>query len=228
MYKLHIANKNYSSWSLRPWLLMKELNIPFEEMVHPFGESDFLVFSPNSKVPCLYDSNVVIWDSFAICEYLAETHKEVWPEDRIARAWARSVVAEMHSGFHALRDICGMNVGVRVKLKEIASRLVKDISRISEIWNEGRKKFGGPFLAGEKFTAVDAFFSPVVFRYQTYQLPVSESDIAYCKFILSLNGMQLWEAQSLREVWRDSMHEEELLQFGSVIEDKRITDVIRG
>lgn len=222
MYQLNITNKNYSSWSLRPWLLMTELKIPFQEKLYPLGTVEFSTFSPNGKVPCLYDLDLVVWDSIAITEYLAESYQEVWPEDRDARAWARSAVAEMHSGFQTLREICGMSVGLRVKLNKISPKLVDDISRISEIWQEGLSKFGGPFLAGAKFTAVDAFFSPVVFRYQTYQLPLNESDMRYCDLILSLGGMELWETQALSETWRDLSHEEEILGFGSIVKDYRI------
>lgn len=223
MYILHIANKNYSSWSLRPWLLMKELNIPFEEQIHSFGNHDYSSFSPNGKVPCLYDSDIVIWDSLAIIEYLAEYHKEVWPSNVIARAWARSAVAEMHSGFNALRESCGMNIGLRVELNEISEKLLSDTSRLSSIWKEGIEKFGGPFLAGRKFTAVDAFFAPVVFRYQTYQFSLGETEIKYCNFLLSLKSMQLWEKQSLAESWRDQSHEDEVLEFGSITKDYRIS-----
>jgi glutathione S-transferase len=200
---------------------MKELNIPFEEKMHPFGQSDFLEFSPSGKVPCLYDADFAVWDSLAICEYLAEGHKHVWPEDRYSRAWARTVVAEMHSGFNVLRETCGMNIGVRARLKNIESGLVNDISRIDQIWTEGQAKFGGPFLAGETFSAVDAFFAPIAFRYQTYELPISNAPRKYCELLLSLENMKLWEAEALRETWRDEAHEDELTQFGAIIEDKR-------
>ena len=221
MYKLLIANKNYSSWSLRPWVLMKELNIPFEENLYPFGHSNFLDFSPSGKVPCLVDGDMVIWDSLAICEYLAESHGDVWPMDKQARAWARSAAAEMHSGFAFLRNECGMNVGVRVKLNEISSGLGRDLKRLNEVWNEGLTKFGGPFLAGEKFSAVDAFFAPVVFRCRTYNLPITGDAANYCGIILTLNSMQFWEIQALDEAWRDQDHELELKLYGDVIDDKR-------
>ncbi len=221
MYLLHIANKNYSSWSLRPWLLMKELGIPFEEQMHPFGNHDYSSFSPNGKVPCLHDSDIVVWDSFAIVEYLAETHKDVWPSDVMARAWARSAVAEMHSGFNTLRESCGMNIGLRVELNELSDKLLANTSRLSAIWKEGIETFGGPFLAGHKFTAVDAFFAPIVFRHQTYQFPLGETEIKYCNFLLTLENMQLWQKQALEESWRDQSHEDEVLAFGSITKDYR-------
>ena len=139
MYTLHIANKNYSSWSLRPWALMKELNIPFKEKMSPFSAGsnwdEFRGFSPTGLVPCLVDGHLQIWDSLAITEYLAEKHPEVWPEEIDARAWARCASAEMHSGFPALRDQCSMNCGMRVKLDSVSAELQKDISRIDELWH---------------------------------------------------------------------------------------------
>ena len=120
MYTLHIANKNYSSWSLRPWLLMTAQSIPFREQIHPFDGQDnsarFGVFSPSGRVPCLVDGDVAVWDSLAIIEYLAERHAGVWPSDPVARAWARCAAAEMHSSFFALRNDCNMNCALRVEL----------------------------------------------------------------------------------------------------------------
>ena len=174
MYTLYIANKNYSSWSLRPWALLRMLGIPFEEKLVPLPESGawekFREFSPSGRVPVLKDGNVTVWDSLAIVEYLAERHPGVWPEQAAVRAWARSAAAEMHSGFSALRNICTMNCGIRVSLKERPAALGADIARFTEIWNEGLRRWGGPFLTGGKFTAVDAFFAPLAFRVQTYGL----------------------------------------------------------
>lgn len=161
MYQLHIANKNYSSWSLRPWVLMKTLGIKFEEIRHSFKPDNFdqfKVFSPSAKVPVLIDGDVTIWDSLAITEYLFESHASVWPEQRIARAWARSAAAEMHSSFQSLRTCCPMSVGVIAKLKQMTADLEKDIRRLDELFLSGLEEFSGPFLAGDKFTAVDAFF----------------------------------------------------------------------
>jgi Glutathione S-transferase len=227
MYQLHITNKNYSSWSLRPWLLLRHLGIPFSEQIHPFPESavweTFRHFSPNGRVPCLVDGERVIWDSLAITEYLAEERPAVWPADRGARAWARSAAAEMHSGFNALRNQCGMSCGVRVALHELPADLRKDVARVDELWCEGLQRFGGPFLAGNAFTAVDAFFAPVVFRAQTYNLPLSAIAEAYCERLLALPAMQEWYEAALRETWREPGHEAEVLAAGDLVADYRHT-----
>jgi glutathione S-transferase len=174
MYTLYIANKNYSSWSLRPWVLMQENAIAFTETLIPFSENSswetFCSFAPNGKVPCLHHNDLIIWDSLAIAEYLAENHSGIWPIDPTARAWARSAAAEMHSGFNTIRQICGMSCGLRIQLHQIVPELQKDLDRLNELWKEGLEKFGGPFLTGSEFTAVDAFFCPVAFRAQTYNL----------------------------------------------------------
>lgn len=225
MFTLHIANKNYSSWSLRPWLVLSVFNIPFEEKIHPFPESGvwdlYRTFSPSGKVPCLQDGDLVIWDSLAITEYLAEQYPQIWPNDKTARAWARCAAAEMHSGFQALRNNCGMSCGVRIQLQQISLALQKDISRIDELWNQGLEKFGGPFLAGENFSAVDAFFAPVVFRAQTYQLPMSISAKCYMEIILALPAMRAWYEAALLETWREPAHEQEVLAAGTVLADLR-------
>jgi glutathione S-transferase len=225
MFTLHIANKNYSSWSLRPWLVLSAFNIPFEEKIHPFPENGvwdlYRTFSPSGKVPCLQDGDLVIWDSLAITEYLAEQYPQIWPNDKTARAWARCTAAEMHSGFQALRNNCGMSCGVRIQLQQISPALQKDISRIDELWHQGLKKFGGPFLAGENFSAVDAFFAPVVFRAQTYQLPMSISANSYMETILALPAMRAWYEAALLETWREPAHEQEVLAAGTVLADLR-------
>lgn len=229
MYELYIGNKNYSSWSLRPWILMKELQIPFTERLIPFDEKknweNFRKFSPSGKVPCLIDNSVTVWDSLAIAEYLAESHAQVWPADSRTRAWGRCAAAEMHSGFNSLRAVCGMNIGLRVKLDEISLSLAKDIDRINELWSEGINLFGGPFLAGSKFTAADAFFAPVVFRVQSYDLALNREASEYCNHILSLAGMIQWREMALKETWRDPVHEEEVRQFGQVLEDLRLNSL---
>ncbi len=172
MNQLHIANKNYSSWSLRPWVLMAALDIPFTEQLTPFStgavQTALKAFSPTAKVPCLADDQHVVWDSLAIVEYLAERHRGVWPEESKARTWARCASAEMHSGFTALRNQCSMSCGVRVALPEISAALRDELARLDVLWTECLTRFGGPFLAGNTFSAVDAFFAPVVFRIQTY------------------------------------------------------------
>jgi glutathione S-transferase len=222
MYRLFIANKNYSSWSLRPWVLMRQLAIPFEEKLVPFGgPDDFHTFSPTGKVPCLIDDKTVVWDSLAIVEYLAECHPAVWPADSTPRAWARCAAAEMHSGFFDLRGSCTMNCGVRVELKAFPAGLKNDLARIDALWNEGMARFGGPFLAGPDFTAVDAFFAPVAFRVQTYGLALSPAARQYVDRLLALVPMQDWYAAALAEPWRDEEHERELAQVGTVLQDLR-------
>lgn len=225
MFTLHIANKNYSSWSLRPWVLMRTLNIPFTEQIHPLSAgsswNSYRTFSPNGRVPCLQDGEQTVWDSLAIVEYLAEVYPQVWPADKSARAWARSASAEMHSGFQTLRNTCGMSCGHRIQLKEISPALQKDIARINELWNEGLQKFGGAFLAGEKFTAVDAFFAPVAFRCQTYGLPLTGAAQDYLTRLLNLDSMKEWYASGLAETWREPDHEQEILAAGTLLADLR-------
>ncbi len=225
MYTLWIANKNYSSWSLRPWVLMRELGIAFKEQLRPFGEvgegSGFRHFSPSGKVPCLHDGAAVVWDSLAIAEYLAERHSGVWPADPLARAWARCVAAEMHSGFGALRNICSMNCGVRVRLHEQSDALKADLARLEELWVEGMVRHDGPWLGGAGFGAVDAFFAPVAFRIRTYDLPLGLTARAYVERLLALPAMQAWYEAALAETWRDISHEEEIPLVGVLTEDLR-------
>lgn len=225
MYQLYIANKNYSSWSLRPWLLLHALDIPFAEVLTPFvtgaEQTAFKAFSPTAKVPCLVDGAVRVWDSLAITEYLAETYPAVWPQDKTARAWARSAAAEMHSGFHALRNQCGMSCGVRVQLHSLSPALAHDIERINQLWQEGLTRFGGPFLAGASFSAVDAFFAPVVFRAQTYGLPLTEPAATYARHLLAMPAMQNWYQAALAETWREAAHEEEVSTSGVITADLR-------
>ncbi|MDN3555332.1 glutathione S-transferase family protein [Halomonas maura] len=225
MYRLHIANKNYSSWSLRPWLLMRELEIPFAERLTPFdaGSSwaSFRAFSPTGKVPCLIDGELAVWDSLAIVEYLAERHAGVWPEDSAARAWARSACAEMHSGFSALRGECPMNCGLRVRVTTPSTPLRHDLARLEELWQQGLEAFGGPFLAGEAFSAVDAFFAPVAFRVQGFELALGSSARDYVERLLARPGMQDWYRAALAEPWRDEPHEREALAAGEWLADHR-------
>lgn len=223
MYTLHIANKNYSSWSLRPWLLMTELGVAFEERLEPFGEVKFTRFSPTGKVPCLHDSGHVIWDSLAITEYLAERHPGVWPTDATARAWARCASAEMHSGFFALRETCTMNCGLRIRLPAWPAAVKADWQRAEAIWQEGLQRFGGPFLAGDRFTAVDAFFAPLAFRAQTYSPELGQAAQGYVQRLLALPGMQRWYQQALAEVWRDEPHEADARSKGEWAQDLRRT-----
>ena len=225
MYELYIANKNYSSWSLRPWVLMRERSIPFDERPLFFGEeakwAAFREVSPSGLVPCLVDGGTVVWESLAIAEYLAERHDGVWPADPAARAWARCAAAEMHAGFGTLRSICSMSVGIRVRLHAVAPPLRRDIDRLDILWRDGLGRFGGPFLAGPSFTAVDAFFAPVAFRIQGYGLRLGETAMAYAARLLALPAMRDWQAAALRETSRDAGHEAEPLNAGTLVEDRR-------
>jgi glutathione S-transferase len=225
MYTLYIANKNYSSWSLRAWGLMRELGIPFEEHLMPFGDASswrgYDKISSSGKVPCLVDAGYAVWDSLAIAEYLAERHRMVWPGDATARAWARSAAAEMHSGFNELRSSCTMSCGLRVRLNKISSALERDVARISTLWNDGLQRFGGPFLAGVAYTAVDAFFSPVAFRVQSYGIKLDSTSAAYATRLLALDSMREWYAGALKEKWRDEPHEGEVSHLGTILHDLR-------
>ncbi len=225
MYTLHIANKNYSSWSLRPWVLKRTLGIPFEEHEVPFPTGPsfelYRAFSPSGRVPCLTDNGWAVWDSLAIVEYLAEHHPGVWPVDARARAWARSAAAEMHSSFTALRNDCPMNCGVRVRLNAKSDALKQDLFRLDDLWNDGLKRFGGPFLAGESFAGVDAFFAPVAFRAQSYGLEFAGAAAGYPQRLLDLPAMREWYASALAETWREPNHEAETAAAGTITEDLR-------
>lgn len=219
---LYIANKNYSSWSLRPWLLMKELGIPFEEKLVPFGlDVPYTTFSPSGRVPCLVDGDLTIWDSLAITEYLAESHAGVWPADSPARAWARSAAAEMHAGFQQIRNLCTMNCGIRVRLHDQPPAFTAEWKRMETLWADGLRRFGGPFLAGDRFTAVDAFFAPVAFRIQTYAPALSAHAMAYAHRLLALSNMRAWYEAALKETWRDEGHEAEAREVGIWLQDLR-------
>lgn len=226
MVTLYVANKNYSSWSLRPWVLLRQLGIAFDEQVRPFTDGPALAFgdvSPSGRFPCLVDGDTVVWDSLSIAEYVAESHPQVWPADRQARAFARSAAAEMHSSFQSLRNVCGMNVGIRVELKDIPAGLATDIARLDTLWTEGLTRFGGPFLAGSAFTAADAFFCPVAFRVQTYDLKLSTPAADYARRLLALPAMQDWYQAALKETWRKQVYENEALAAGRIVADYRQT-----
>jgi len=226
MQELYIANKNYSSWSLRPWVLMRELEIPFIERFVPFGDktepNPFRSFSPSGKVPCLIDGSTTVWDSLAITEYLAEQTPQVWPADASARAWARSAVAEMHSEFQALRSCCTMNCGLRMRIDNYSPALKKDLARLDELWSQGFERFGGPYLAGKSFSAVDAFFAPVAFRIQTYEPVMANDSKQYAKRLLELPSMQDWYAAALIETCRDEEHEVQSRNAGTWLNDYRV------
>ena len=224
-YTLITANRNYSSWSLRPWLLMKGLRLEFEDRLEPFTKpsnyDDFRAFSPTGQVPVLLHEGRSIYDSMGITLYLADRHEGVWPKNRDARAWAQCAACEMHSGFSALRNDCTMNVGVRVKPKPMSDALKANVARIRELFEEGLGRFGGPYLAGAEFTAADAFFAPVAFRVRTYGLDVGKGQ-AWVDHILTHPAMQAWEAAALKEEWREVGHEEELRACGEVVADYRV------
>ncbi len=224
MYTLHIANKNYSSWSLRPWVLMRECGIAFDERLTWFdgaGNAAFRGFSPTGKVPCLVDGDVTVWDSLAIAEYLAERHSQVWPSARAARAWARCAAAEMHSGFSALRGNCPMSCGVRVRLKQTSAALKADLDRLGALWSQGLTLFGGPFLTGGAFSAVDAFFAPVAFRIQTYELNLAAPLLDYAKRLRDLPSVREWYASALAETTHEAEHDREIAELGQMISDLR-------
>ncbi len=207
-FNLVIGNKNYSSWSLRPWLLMTQFKIPFKEVLIPLYEGDYkkkiLAYSPSGKVPYLRHGKVSIWDSLAIAEYLAETFpkKNLWPKDKKARAWARSVSAEMHSGFMSLRKNCPMDVRASRPQEEFSLEVKADIDRIVKIWEGCRKQFSssGPFLFG-KFSIADAMFAPVVWRFETYGVELKGMALQYYQQILALPAMQSWKEAALAEPW---------------------------
>jgi glutathione S-transferase len=224
-YILITANRNYSSWSLRPWLLMKALGIAFEDRIEPFAAPsnyiEFRAFSPTGQVPVLLHEGRTVYDSMGITLYLADRHGDVWPEETEARVWAQCAAAEMHSGFSTLRNDCTMNVGVRVKPRPMSEALKANIARIRELLEEGLGRFGGPYLAGESFSAVDAFYAPVAYRVRTYGLDVGAGQ-AWVDHILAHSAMQQWEAEALTETWREEGHEEELRACGEVTADYRV------
>jgi glutathione S-transferase len=203
MYTLYIGNKNYSSWSLRPWVLMKVKGIAFREERIPLyqeGSREALDrIAPAGKVPVLRDGDAVVWDSLAIVDHLAERHPGLWPDDPSARAWARSASAEMHSGFRSLRDEFGMNVRLRLR-RQPSPQTAAEIARIASLWREGRERFGrgGEFLCGA-FGIVDAFWCPVAFRFQTYGVSLDSAADAYHRALLALPPMREWAADSARE-----------------------------
>jgi glutathione S-transferase len=201
MPTLVIANKLYSSWSMRPWLLMRHLGIAFDEIVIPLDLPDtrarVLEHSPAGKVPILKDGDVTVWESLAIMEYVAETAgAPVWPEDGKARAMARAVAAEMHAGFEALRSACPMNLGKRYPSRD------RGEARFEAIVRDARARFsaGGPFLFGA-FSAADAMYAPLATRLDTYSIPVDPATRAYVDAILGLPAFREWRAAALRETW---------------------------
>lgn len=213
MLKLYIGNKNYSSWSMRPWALLRQAGIPFEEVLVRFdsfeANSQFKQaisgLNPAGKVPVLTDGDLVIWDTLAIAEYLAEQfpEKQLWPTDKAARARARSVCAEMHAGFGALRQHCTQNI--EASLPEVGALIWRDqpavradVTRLVAMWSELLARHGGPMLFGQ-FTIADAYFAPVCMRFKTYHLPVPPVIAAYVERVAALPGVAAWIRDALAE-----------------------------
>lgn len=229
MRRLWIGNKNYSSWSLRPWIAMREAGIPFEERLLRFGDAAsweaFRRHSANGLVPMLEEDGLQVSDSLAIVEHLAETHPALWPEDRAARAFARTAAAMMHSGFAALREVCTMSIGIRAHLREMPEAVTGDLAQIARLWSEGIGTFGGPFLAGPRFTAADAFYCPVAFRIRTYGLELpGDAARAYAERLLDLPAMRDWERAALAETFRDAPHDADLARYSDILEDLRAAE----
>jgi glutathione S-transferase len=205
--KLVIGNKNYSSWSMRPWLALRANNIAFEEIFIPLytGDADkqrILGYSDSGKVPALIDGDVTVWDSLSIMEYAAERFPQagLWPSDRSARAHARSISAEMHSGFMALRNECGMNLHRPVRAVALSPDARANIARVQQIWTGCRARHGGagPFLFGA-FGAADAMFAPVVHRFRTYAIAVEPAVQAYMDTMMALPAFREWTEAGLAE-----------------------------
>jgi glutathione S-transferase len=208
--KLVIGNKNYSSWSLRPWLALRANQIAFEEVFIPLyaGDADkqrILGFTPSGKLPALIDGDVTVWDSLAVLEYVAEKFpdKRFWPEDRAQRAHARSIASEMHSGFMALRNECGMNLHRPVGAIALSADARANIARIQQIWADCHARYGhsGPFLFGA-FGAADAMYAPVVHRFLTYAIEVAPAARHFMAAMLGLPAFQEWTRAGLAETIR--------------------------
>lgn len=205
---LIIGNKAYSSWSLRPWLLLKQAGVPFEETVVPLYEEGsrerLLQYSPTGKVPCLIDGDLTIWESLAICEYLAERfpEKRLWPADQRLRAEARTYANEMHAGFGALRQHCPFNARRRLPARQWPVEVERDVARIGEIWTLLRRRYGeaGPFLFGD-FSIADAMYAPVAIRARTYALSLPPEAQAYAETLWALPAIKEWDEAALLESW---------------------------
>ncbi|MBS7697957.1 glutathione S-transferase family protein [Chelatococcus sp. YT9] len=208
MPTLVIANKLYSSWSMRPWLLLRQLGIPFEEVLIPLAQPDtkerILALSPGGTVPILIDDGATVWESSAIMDYAHERWPEagVWPADRIARAVARSISGEMHAGFRGLRSACPMNLGKIYEPRDRGPDVQRDVDRITTIWRDARKRFGagGAFLFGA-FSAADAMFAPVVTRFISYSIPVEPDIREYMDAVTGTAAFQEWKDAALKETW---------------------------
>src|SRR6476660_1303133 len=206
--KLVIGNKNYSSWSMRPWLALRANDIAFDEVFIPLytdnkaDKDRILSVTLSGKVPALIDGDITIWDSLSILEYLAEKfpQKKLWPQSTASRAHARSISAEMHSGFAALRNECGMNLHRPIRAIALSDDARANIARIQEIWTECRERYGkfGPFLFGA-FSGADAMFAPVVHRFRTYAIAVTPEVRAYMDTMMALPAFQEWTRAALAE-----------------------------
>ncbi len=207
--KLILANKAYSSWSLRPWILLAHFKIPFDEVVIPMDEpetrANMLKYAPSGKCPSLHDGNAAVWESLAIIEYVAETHPEkaIWPRAKAARAHARSLANEMHAGFGALRQACPTNFRRPARAIALSEEVRADVARIEAAWAHARETSGaaGPYLFG-RFSAADAMFAPVVNRFHVYDIPVSKASRAYMEAIMVLPAWKAWIAAAEAEPWR--------------------------
>ena len=202
-YTLYIGNKNYSSWSLRGWLATRLSGAPFREVkIQLTGvyNADNRAFSPTALVPALHDGDVQVWDSLAIAEYLAERHPAMWPDNRVARAWARSSACEMHSGCFALRNEMAMCIRERVDVRPWSEGLAANIARVTEIWSDTRRRFGraGPDLMGE-FSLADRFYAPVAFLFQTYDVHPAGAAGEYLQSLLAHPFVREWETDALAE-----------------------------
>jgi glutathione S-transferase len=204
MLKLVIGDRNYSSWSLRPWLAIKQAGLPFTEIPIRLRDTgtkiEILKYSPSGKVPCLIDGETAVWDSLAICEYLAETAPSLWPAERAARAEARAISAEMHSGFGGFRQSMPMEIHASKPYDGRTAEAAADIVRIIAIWESCRQRFAkdGPFLFGA-FSIADAMFAPVVWRFLTYAVELPAASHAWVESMCALPAMQEWRAGALAE-----------------------------
>jgi glutathione S-transferase len=214
MLKIVVGNKKYSSWSLRGWLVLKHAGVPYEEIVVPLDMPDtaenIRKHSPSGRVPALIDSDLTVWDSLAISEYLNEKfpEKRLWPQDVAQRARARSVTAEMHSGFANLRNDCSMKIVDQYAYKPLRPQTQAEVDRIVVLWEECLQKSGGPFLFGKQPCIADAFYAPVVSRFRTYSIPVAGAAKAYCDAIWGWPALQAWVADAKRETLRAKFHED--------------------
>lgn len=212
--KLIIANKAYSSWSVRPWLVLAQFGIPFEEVVIPLDvpttRKAILKHSPSGKCPALRDGELTVWDSLAMIEYIAEKYpkKAIWPKTRAARALARSMCAEMHAGFQALRRECPMNLRRDVRAIDLSEDAKADAARLEAMWAQARKAHGkgGPFLFG-KFSAADAYFAPVVNRLHVYDVKVSKATRAWMDAVMATSAFRALVEDARRETWRIEKYE---------------------